>query len=235
VDEGFLVSSGRSPGASIYKVVDRFGEILPDEAAYRAYYEKETNESLPYDDLIAFVELINTAPDDQFAAAISQVLDVESFLENYALIVLTANDDSATRNSYLVHDLETDRWEVVPWDLDWGFSWIDAPIDMGTLAHPENSGRASILRSRMLAVPEFRAYFCDRLSEYMETIFDGPVLKPKVRDLYYQIEPDALRDWWKLGWEDSSAFQDSVGFIGSFITLRKGFLQGEMPSFCPVP
>ncbi len=136
VDEGFLVSSGRSPSASIYKVAGRFAEVLPDLPTYQYWYEKETNEGLPYDDLIAFLELINYTPDAEFPAALSQVMDVELFLDHLAIIVLTANDDSATRNLYLVHDLETDMWELVPYDLDWGFTRSGSPIDLGTIRAP---------------------------------------------------------------------------------------------------
>jgi spore coat protein CotH len=233
VDEGFLASSGRSQGASVYKVVDSFGEVFADEQAYRLHYEKETNENLPWGDLISFIELINYTPDDQFASALLQVMDVEAFLDHYAVIVLTANNDSATRNIYLVHDLDTNMWELVPWDLDWGFSLIEAPIDLGTLEHPDQTGRGSILRSRVLAVPEFRDYYCDRLVEYMGTLFSGPVLKPQVTALHSAIEADGVRDWWKLGWEDSTEFQNSVGYIKNFITSRAGFLAAEMQSFCP--
>jgi spore coat protein CotH len=132
-----------------------------------------------------------------------------------------------------VHDLETDTWELVPWDLDWGFSWVEAPIDLGTLEHPDETGPGSILRSRVLAVPEFRDAYCDRLAEYMDTIFSGPVLKPQVTALHDAIKADGVRDWWKLGWESSTDFQNSVTYIRNFITSRTGFLAAEMQSFCP--
>ena len=112
MDEAFLERTGRNPGASIYKVVCGFARILPNEAAYRRCYEKETNTNTGYDDLIGFVELINNTPDDRFAAALASVMDVEAFLDYYAVIVLTADRDSAAHNIYLVHDLETDRWEL---------------------------------------------------------------------------------------------------------------------------
>ena len=232
VDEGFLLSSGRNPGASVYKVVDRFAQVLPDEAAYRTYYEKETNEDLPYDDLIAFIELINYTPDDSFAGTLSQVMDVESFLDHYAIIILTANFDSATHNIYLVHDLDTGLWELVPWDLDASLTRTEAPIDLGTEEHPEAPGRFSILRTRVLAVPEFRAYFCQRLAEYMDTIFSDAVLFPQVDAMHGAIQPDGLRDWRKIDWEASGRLTSSPGVIKSFVTGRKEFLQGEMQTFC---
>ena len=233
VDEAFLRRTGRNPGASIYKVGDRFAELLPNEASYRSYYEKETNKDLDYTDLIAFIELINNTPDDEFAAALSQVMDVESFLDYYAIIVLTADFDSASHNIYLVHDLDTDLWELVPWDLEAPFRSIQAPIDMGTLEHPDGHGSANILRSRVLAVPRFRAYYCQRLAEYMDTLFADVVMVPQVDAAYRAVEQDGLRDWRKIEWEKNASFRASPGSIKTFISQRKEFLRGEITTFCP--
>ncbi len=82
-------------------------------------------------------------------------------------------------------------------------------------------------------MPEFRSYYCDRLSGYMATIFDESELVPKMNALYYTIMADALRDWRKLGWEDPAGFLDSSGSIAGFVSLRKDYLYGEMQSFCP--
>ncbi|MFN2168737.1 MAG: CotH kinase family protein, partial [Anaerolineae bacterium] len=233
VDEGFLLRTGRNPGASIYKVVDRFAEILPSEAAYRAYYEKKTNEDLGHEDVISFVELINYTPDEDFAAAISAVMDVELFLDRYAVIVLTADADSGRHNIYLIHDLDTDLWELIPWDLEIGFGVVTAPIDMGTQEHPFGPGGWNLLRTRVLRVPEFRAYYCQRLDEYMNTIFRDDVLHPQVDAVWGAIVEDGLRDWRKPEWEGNTLFLDAPARIKAFITHRKEFLRGEMATYCP--
>ena len=232
-DEAFLARTGRNPGASIYKVLNRFAQILPDEAAYRRFYEKETNEDLGYEDLISFIELINYTPDDSFAAAIAGVMNVEDFLDQYAVIVLTADIDSARHNIYLIHDLETGRWELVPWDQEITFGDVAAPIDMGTNEHPVDPGGGNMLRTRVLRVPEFRAYYCQRLEEYMDTIFSDAVLHPQVDAVYGAIAQDGLRDWRKPEWEENSYFTAAPTFIKAFITQRKQFLQGEMVTYCP--
>ena len=113
----FLTRTGRNPQASIYKVLDRFGEVLPSEPYYRAFYEKKTNEHLGYEDLISFIDLLNSAPDEDFADELAAAMDVESYLDYYAIQVLTANTDSARHNIYLLHDLATDKWELVPWGV----------------------------------------------------------------------------------------------------------------------
>lgn len=233
VDEGFLIRTGRNPGASIYKVVDRFAQILPSEEAYRGYYEKKTNEEIGHEGLISFIELINNTPDDDFAAAIAGVMDVELFLDRYAIIVLTADVDSGRHNLYLIHDLDTDMWELLPWDLEITFDSITAPIDMGTQEHPFGPGGWNMLRTRVLRVPEFRDYYCRRLDEYMDTIFSDAVLHPQVDAVWAAIEQEGLRDWRKPEWEGNAMFLAAPTAIKSFITRRKEFLRGEMATYCP--
>jgi spore coat protein CotH len=235
VDEGFLLHTGRNPQASIYEVLDRFGELLPNEAKYRAYYEKKTNGDLGYEDLIAFIELLNNTPDDEFAAELAAAMDVEAFLDYYALMVLTGNIDSARHNIYLVHDLATDKWELVPWDLELTFSDPTPPIDMGTEDHPERYGGWNILRTRVLQVPQFRAYYCDRLAEYMDTIFTDAAMYPRIDALYGDVEQDGIRDWLKPLWEQSSALTGSPGHCKDFVSARKRILVDEMSLFCPTP
>jgi hypothetical protein len=233
VDEQFLRRTGRNPGASIYKVVDLFGQLQPDEESYRAYYEKETNKQLGYADLISFIELINKTSDSEFPAAISAVLDVQAFLDYYAAIVLVADSDSARHNIYMIHDLTTGKWEFVPWDLEVTFESGTAPIDMGTREHPWLSGRWNILRTRMLAVPDFRAYFCQRLADYMRTIFADVPMASRIDDAYRAIEQDGLRDWRKLEWEKHAWFLAAPNSIKAFVGQRKAFLNQERAVFCP--
>ena len=84
----------------------------------------------------------------------------------------------------------------------------------------------------MLRVPEFRAYYCKRLDEYMNTIFADAVLHPKVDAVYTAIKQDGLRDWRKLYWEGNQTFMAAPSRIKDFITKRKEFLRGEMATYC---
>src|SRR5690606_34662988 len=109
--------------------------------------------------------------------------------------------DSGRHNIYLVHDLDTDRWELVPWEQEITFEVVDAPIDMGTEEHPTEAGGWNMLRTRVLRVPQFRAYYCQRLEDYMDTLFSDAVLYPQVDAVWGAIAQDGLRDWHKPEWE----------------------------------
>lgn len=245
VDESFLRRTGRNPRASIYKAVETesmdFSKRQPSEQAYRDAFDKKTNTDTDYSDIIAFIELINDTPDDTFAYELGRAFDVVSYLDYYALIVLTSNPDFSSHNAYLIHDLDADRWELVPYDLDHAFQppgdWQeippDTPIDVGTPASPIWNWVTNLLITRVLDVPQFRAYYCHRLTEFMDTIFSDAHMYSLIDATYATIEQDGLHDWYKLGWENNGWFTATPGVLKTYVTERKRFLWEEIPEYCP--
>lgn len=245
VDAGFLKRTGRDPGTSIYKAVETddmdFSSRQPSEEAYRAAFEKKTNRDTDYSDIIALIELVNDTPDETFAYELGRVFDVAQYLDYYALIILTGNDDFSSHNAYLLHDLTTDRWELVPYDLDWAFhpvgSWhelpVDGPIDKGTPGSPIWGWVTNLLLTRVLDVPQFRAYYCHRLAEFTDTIFSDEAMSAMIDATYARIEQDGLRDWRKHGWETNDWFTASPGDLKAYVAGRGEYVRSKMPAYCP--
>jgi spore coat protein CotH len=246
MDENFLRRTGRDPDISIYKVIrtsaNDFSRAHPSTEDYYQAFQKKTNTDTDYSDIIDLIQLINYAPDETFAYRLRSVFDVTAYLDYYAVIVLTNNADFVPHNAYFLHDLNTDRWELVPYDLDrafssyrpkWGIPYNNA-IDMGSLASPTLPwGFSSMLLTRVLDVPQFRAYYCHRLAEFMETVFSDATMHPLIDATYAAIEEDGLRDWHKYRREDNEWFTASPDELKTYVTERKYFLWGEMPDYCP--
>lgn len=75
--------------------------------------------------VIDLVEWVENASDEEFAAGLSERLDVESFARYVAVQNITMNfDDMAGpgKNYYLWYDLDTRRFTVVSWDMNLAFS-----------------------------------------------------------------------------------------------------------------
>ena len=238
VDEGFLARTGRDLDISIYKSVSTelndFSRAQPTEEAYYAAYEKKTNRDMDYGDIIAFIELLNNTPDEMFAYELQRVFDVNTYLDYYAVIVLTSNSDFIRHNVYFLHDLRTDRWELVPYDLDAGFREAERPIDMGTSYSPLLDWElSSVLLTRVLDVPQFRAYYCDRLAEFLDTIFSEAAMDALIDETYAAIEQDGLRDWHKHGREENGRFAASPDELKAYVARRRSFLWNQMPAYCP--
>ena len=93
-----------------------------DPEAYDEVFDQEAgeqNEDLT--PLIDFLEFINNASDETFAADIGKRLDVEAFATYLAMQELLDNFDDIDgpgNNSYLYFDPGSDRFTVVPWDYN---------------------------------------------------------------------------------------------------------------------
>lgn len=241
IDEHFLRRTGRDTTSSIYKCNGNLG-LLPSTADYERCYDKETNEGLGHDDLVAFIEGINLTGREGLPAFLLRELDVSSYVRHYAVIVATGNNDFTERNYYMVHDLARGRWEVLPWDLDLSFGLgfpfefepvCNPPIDVGTTASPQCIGGANMLVDRVLSVPSFRAAYCRALRHLLAGQFSPPIMSARIDSLHDLIAADAILDVLKLGREDPTLFLGSVADLNEFVAMRHDFLLGELAWFAP--
>ncbi len=241
MDEDFLSRTGRSSTASIYKCFDSL-RILGCTEEYEQRYEKKTNEGQGHDDLITFIETINLTPPGAFPAVISRAFDVAAYLRQYAVLIATANNDFTEHNYYLIHDLETDRWELLPWDMDLTFGLVfpfeypmdhGTPIDMGTSESPWCIGGPNMLLDRLLDVPAFKRYYCYQLRKLLDGSFSSSAIGARIDSLHQHIRHDVERDIHKLGWEDNQMFYDSVQELKSFAAARRQYLLSQLPVYSP--
>ncbi|HHH41058.1 MAG TPA: hypothetical protein ENK56_03530, partial [Chloroflexi bacterium] len=254
VDERFLQRWGFETHGNLYKPYygglhrEEYDDPAVREWWYRYRYPKKTNRESGIEDIVAFIELINGSSDDSFPQAIAATLDVNEWIDWYAVNVLIGNFEMIEKNYYLYHDFSTDRWTILPWDVDitfglnvWGtgvggaldseISW-DNPIDSGTWESKKYDGKWNALIDRMMAVPEFRAFYCRRLRELMETLFSPDHLFPRIDAAFAYIQPWAEADpnrWQPEGF----TFADGPAQLKDYITGRIAFLEREMARFCP--
>lgn len=220
VDEYFLLRSGRPVGSSIYKVEGGGDFSLHDNPAdYAQIYQKRTNLQSGYDELIALLELVNNTPDDQFPQALVQVFEVAAYLNYYATVMLTANTDVTVANYYLVHNPETGRWEVLPWDNGSTLWWQTMPIDYGT---PTN-----ILLTRVLDVPEFRLYYGRYLIEAMDDEYSPAQVGLTVDGYRGLVGHDGTCDVWHRYWWSRDFDPD----VTPFVEQRNAYLQAVVYSY----
>lgn len=241
VDEKLLRDQGRDEGASIYKCMSNL-EVLSDTSLYPQYYEKKTNQSLGYDDLIELIELINYTPQEDFATAIWSVFDIPKYLDYYSIIIATANYDFTINNYYLVHDLTRDYWEIVPWDNDVTFgirgrygpyNHFDSPVDLGTYNSPGSAGGPNELLNRILEVPRFRWMHCQRLLRLLDNEFSESEIQFLLNANHETAAHDALLDIHKLGWESNSLFENSIDGLNNWVIQRRLFLYPEIYAYMP--
>jgi spore coat protein CotH len=148
--------------------------------------------------------------------------------------VLTSNGDFVHHNVYLLHDLNTGRWSLVPYDFDVTFELLDRPIDEGTAASPIQPREwVSVLLTRVLHEPLFRAYYCHRLAELTDTLFSDDTMRALIDETFAAIEQDGVRDWHKRHRENNAPFAAGPDELKAYVAERRRFLQGEIAAYCP--
>ncbi|MBN1812033.1 MAG: CotH kinase family protein, partial [Anaerolineae bacterium] len=99
-------------------------ESYPTQHGLYAYGKATNEEEADYSDVINLIYVIDGVQYstlEDFAAALEQVFDVNSFLRYWAVVVTLGNWDSYpyTGNNYYLFN-NAGKFEWIPWDLTWG-------------------------------------------------------------------------------------------------------------------
>lgn len=236
IDEDYLRARDRDDGGSIYKA----GENDPVELGLDVLgdlnqsFEKETNTEDSYDELIEFIELINLTPDEDFAATIADVLDLDAYLNYMAVNAFLVDFESVIRNYNLLHDHDHDRWEVIAWDNDASFSYPYSAIDFG--AEPGHWFGYHVLKARVLAVEGFRWRYVEKI----RALLDGPLetggpgtLLQTIQAEHDAIAVDARADVHKAGFEDDGPFLGGPGSLFNKVNIRTDELTDQLDDYQP--
>ena len=246
VDGRFLHRLGIEIHGNLYKPF--YGNLGLEENDwwYDYHYPRKTNRQSGHEDMVAFIELINYTSDGQFSETIAEVLDVNGWLDWYAVNILIGNFEMTNKNYYLYHDFSTGRWMILPWDVDISFghnegheyglfdrdiSW-DNPINTGA----DPAGKYNHLIDRMMDVPEFRFYHCRRLTELMADEFSPAEMFPRIGETFAAIRDAGLADpnrWRPDELYGAPGFEDGPDELRTYIANRIQFLEDEMLTFCP--
>jgi hypothetical protein len=193
-----------------------------------AAYEKELGDPADYSDLIQFIEAINFTSADSIFHYLAGHVDLNRFFDFYSSQVVLQNTDITFKNWFLHHDLTTDRWTPIPWDLDltWGNTW-----PFTSEFHYDESillGSFNRLLRYVRDVPQLSQLHFDRIRQILDSSFSGPVTDVLIDSTYAEILTDTERDWWKWGWERNDWFHDGPSELRLFVAGRTPFLLGEI-------
>ncbi len=119
-----------------------------DPDAYEEVFDQETGDEENLQPLMAFLEFIETSTDEEFAATLPDMLDVESFATYLAFEDLIDNFDDIDgpgNNSFLRWDETTGQFTVVAWDHNMAFG-VSPQANGGPGARPSGSLRPAWCR-----------------------------------------------------------------------------------------
>jgi len=213
VDEEFTQAWFGSKTGDLYKC--RWKEaganlvwIFPGDAAtyenLKDYEEKITGS---FQRLADFIDFINNTDDQTFNAGIGDWINVDSFLRAQGVDMLLGQWDGIwifPNNYYLYWDIDTQRFEYIPWDVDhcMGMDYFWIPYFFGTdwarrnfvgwglnSAASVGGGNGPPLIDRLLKIPEYE----NQLAHYVKNFaaFDGHPAKlaTSIKRIFNLLEP----------------------------------------------
>ncbi|MEW5941078.1 MAG: CotH kinase family protein, partial [Chloroflexota bacterium] len=144
-----------------------------------------------YSDVIRLMYVIDGAtyetPED-FATAVEQELNVDTFLRYLAVVNLLANWDSypGTGNNYfLFYNAGADRFEWIPWDLTWG-DQVQYPL-FGR-GNAEMFGQAPLFE-RVMEVERYRVRYAGYLDLLLRHWFTEENISALASEYHNMIAP----------------------------------------------
>jgi spore coat protein H len=207
-------------------------EDYPVQNGLYAYGKATNEEEADYSDILSLIYVIDgiryDTPDD-FAGALEQVFDVDSFLRYWAVVVALANWDSypyTGNNYYLFNNPETGKFVWIPWDLTWGG---DPRHPLFELEGPGLVSRAP-LYDQVFQVERYRkryAAYLDLLARHWFNYENVSTLAAQYHNLIAPYVSQATGDQMYFGETAMfpiEAFQESWKRLGDFARERSAFI-----------
>jgi parallel beta-helix repeat protein len=117
MDKSFLKRNQLDEKGNLYKATHD-GACMSNYDNVKEKWEKKTNEKEPWNDLEKLIKEVNTVPSKEFHFWAKHRFDYDELINYVAMNMLIANGSTYYHNYYLYHDLKTDKWKFLPWDLD---------------------------------------------------------------------------------------------------------------------
>jgi spore coat protein CotH len=236
IDEIFLSKHYKSEIGNLYKASDDGATLLyrgTESTDYEDELEIKTNEDEnDWSVMISMLDDLNNISDEDFETVMEAQLDLESCASMLAFNMVLSGFDSYTgsgRNFYLYHDVISDQFKFIPWDLNETFgcynnNWNVITQDIIDISNLEDRP----LNRRILQNSNLRNMYLEKILHMMENNATYDYIENRIAELHTFIEPYVLADENKLySYDDYIANMDDDIFIGlgQVVPGLKSFVQ----------
>jgi PKD repeat protein len=207
-------------------------ESYPTQNGLYAYGKATNKEQADHSDIINLMYVIDGVQYDtpeNFATALEQVFNVDSFLRYWAVVVTLGNWDSypyTGNNYYLFNNAGTGKFEWIPWDLTWG----------DNAQHPlfEREGPGLVARAplydKVFQVERYRTRYAGYLDLLARRWFTGENISALASEYHTMIAPYVTQSTGdKMYFGDTAmfpieAFDNSWSHFGDFARQRSEYI-----------
>jgi len=208
-NRAFLRRQGRDPDGNLYKLLWYERDVVRQ-------HEKKTNTRAGHEDLLKLLKELNGQNGAPLWEVIQQRFNVDEMIDYFVGSMCIQNWDGFWNNYYAYHSPKAGgKWEMIPWDEDktWGdfdgcsqqYDWYSMPLTFGMRGGKTERGSffergpfggtswwrpPGYFSGPLLADPEFRRRFLDRLREVCETVFTPATMDPIIDAMAQRLEPE---------------------------------------------
>ncbi|MFQ5506115.1 MAG: CotH kinase family protein [Planctomycetota bacterium] len=221
-----------------------------------AYELKSKTNPLPWTDLIQLCNVLNNFPNAQLPLALPKVLGVDRAMWylGFCNVFLNLNSYLGRGSEYfLYHDEETDRFDLIAWDVNESFGGFPAGLSQSQRVNlspywPEQNTSGRPLVAKLLGIPKWRRRYTAHVRTLTQDAFDWAVVGPLANRYRQLIDAEVKADPKKLYSYDffqrsltadltvnSTPWQVTIPGIKKLVDARKSFLQGLAELKKPVP
>jgi spore coat protein CotH len=235
IDEAYLVRNllvrhfGETRGV-LYKA-SLGAEVLTykgaDPSDYSTSFSQETRlGEADLAPLIEFIRFINESDETAFASDLPRHLDINSFTTYLAINTLLVNMDSLVsgngNNFYLYYDESEQRMTLLFWDGNESLGAFspERAVSMPISIDASNGVLQSILISRFLAQPAFRALYEAKLQLVYEQVFSSGAIMAQTEEYIDLVSLSSL----ERNLVDMSAYEAAANKVRPFLSQRANFL-----------
>ena len=237
VDENLL--QDRALQGTIFRASsDAFAGNFTKKSRLRNYYSTYTLKKGDYRDyayLDAFIRAVIESPDDEFVTAITEHLDIESFLRWYSTQAIISGIDQVLHNYFLYRNNENGLFYFLPWDVQDGWDSVGMRIDYGTEEHRYFIFFWNRLYDRLMNSPPYRRMYAVQLERLVDELMASGEISNRIDADHAFLTPEVHRDFFKRGWEDMSDFDRELDDMLDFVERREANIRGQLETFAPDP
>lgn len=191
VDEEFLQARGMTLNCNLYKA-SRDGSCLSLYDDLNFHWEKKIGDMRDFNDLKDLITMLNYSPDETFKDSLLKYFDYDKLLDVLSINFFIQNRSTYYHNYFMYHNLENDKWIMLPWDLDktsghysiwlrytdWGYAHL----------------HANPLIERALANDQVFEDLKQRFKDIAERYYNDSVIHPIIDSLEKTLEPIIFED-----------------------------------------
>ena len=159
-----------------YTIDYNFEYLGSDLEPYATLFSPKTNETHPkfdlYDPIERMVRAVNQTADAAFEGALTQFLDLATFMKHVAVETFVAENDgllgyAGMNNFYIYQFQDRPQFQVITWDKDNAFFQADFPLFL--------RADRNVLMRRALTIPAARQAYLDGVIAAADSAAEGQV------------------------------------------------------------